>query len=211
MLARMLALITLCLALVAPTASAQGRAGRDAPGANDRRAVDAPPQGGELGRARERWSRLTPRERDALLERYRSFRELDTDTQKELVDRARRVRESAQRITNELGPDMREKLRELDPERRRELTRELVIGEARGKGLELRARIPDQWAEELEKATPAERPAVLDRFRRQHLNRLANIALDRLGKRLQVPPEELALRKKLPFDERAAVVLEMRK
>lgn len=209
MLTRFIALLLLGLASVlgAPCARAQ----RPAPDAQARFAVDVPPE--KLGAARERWNKLTPQERAALLERYRSFREFDPAMQRELVDRARRVRESEQRITETLGPDMREKMRELDPARRREFVRELVTGEARGKGLELRSLMPDEWAQKLENASPSERPKVLDTFRRQHLNRLANMAIDRLGKRLNLSPEEIDARKSrnLSFEQRAANVLEMRK
>lgn len=165
----------------------------------------------ELDRARGRWEKLTPEERRALLERYRTFRDLGPQEQHALVERARRVRESVQRLTNELGPDVREKLRDMDPARRREAVRELVTDEARGKGLELRARLPDAWAERLEQATPEERPAILEEFRRRHLNRLANFAIERLGKELGLPREEIDARIKLPFEKRAAIVLEMRK
>lgn len=202
-----LLLVGLASAMCAPCARAQRPAAEE----HARVARDVPPD--ELGHARERWNKLTPQERAALLERYRSFREFDPALQRELVDRARRVRESEQRITNTLGPDMREKLRALAPARQREIVRELVTGEARGKGLELRSLLPDEWAERLENASPADRPRVLDDFRRQHLNRLANIAIERLGKQLHLPPEEIEARKSrsLSFEQRAANVLEMRK
>lgn len=206
MTTRLVAAVLACFAL-ALSAGAQGPR-RSPPNAETQPAAEAQD---DLTRARGRWEHLTPEERRAFVERYREFRELDPAEQRALVERARRVRESVQRLTNELGPDVRDKLREMDPARRREAVREIVTDEARGKGLELRARLPDDWANRLEKATPEERPRILEEFRRRHLNRLANYAVERLGRQLGLSREEIDARIKLPFEQRAALVLEMRK
>lgn len=168
-------------------------------------------EGEALDVARQRWSHLTEAERSTILARYAEFERLGANEKRELVQRARRLRETSQRVQSELPPSVRERLRQLQPDKRREAMREIVGGEARARGQEIRAKLPDAWLEQLEKARPAERLAILAQFRDRHLKRIADFAIERLGKTLGLADEERRRLQALPIDERAQAVLELRK
>lgn len=165
----------------------------------------------EIELARSRWERLSPDERDAALARYEEYRRFAPTEQKELLARARRMRETSQRVQSELSNDVLAKLRDLEPEKRREALREIVRDEAREKGQEIRAKLPDAWLERLESARPEQRPAILAQFREKHLKRIADFALERTGASLGLAGAEIQRMKELPPDERAQAVLDLRK
>ncbi|MBK7878778.1 MAG: hypothetical protein IPJ77_24225 [Planctomycetes bacterium] len=187
------------------------RAASIEPASGSARASNVVGDGASLEVARERWMHLTDAERTAILERYSEYDRLGANEKRELLQRARRLRETSQRVQSELSPSVRERLRQLQPEKRREAMREIVGGEARARGQEIRAKLPDAWLERLETARPEERLAILGQFRDRHLKRIADFAIERLGKTLGLAEEERRRLQSLPIDERAQAVLELRK
>lgn len=164
-----------------------------------------------LDLARQRWQHLTADERAAILARYSEYDRMGARDKQELVERARRLRETSQRVQSELSAPIRERLRQLEPEKRREAMREIVGGEARARGQEIRAKLPDAWVERLETAPPEQRIAILGQFRERHLKRIADFAIERLGTTLGIDETERRRLQALPIDQRADAVLDLRK
>lgn len=174
-----------------------------------RQAVDAPSP--TLESARQRWERLTPAEKERLRERYESYRNLSEEDRRNLANRARRLRDDAQRVQSSLPPETREKMQKLDPEKRREVMKDIVAGEAREKGARIREKMPEAWIERLEKARPEDRARFLAEYQHKARERFALAAIDKLGKRLELPKSEIERLQKLPGAERAAALLELKK
>lgn len=172
--------------------------------------VPAPAQPA-LDAASERWHALSPEERERLRERYERYRALSAEERAELAARAHHLKETGARLQRELPPVQHERLDRLPPERRREVVRELVEGEARDIAQRIRSKLPDEWVAELERAAPEERLRFLVEFKRQQKGRMAHIALQQLGQRLDLSQAEIELYKALPQPEREAKVLELRK
>jgi len=160
---------------------------------------------------RERWERMDPAERARIEQRFEDFRKLDADHRRALEERARGLRETEQRLQRELSPEVRRRLAGLDPERRREVLREMLESEARQVGRRVRERMPEPWIELLRDATPGERALLMERFRREHRERSARQAIEHLGRRLELGPSELERLKSLAPEEQARAVLELRK
>ena len=173
-----------------------------------RQAADAPSPTLEL--ARQRWERLTPAEKERLRERYDSYRSLSEEDRRNLANRARRLRDDAQRVQSSLPPETREKMQKLDPEKRREVMKDIVAGEAREKGARIREKMPEAWIERLEKARPEDRGRFLAEFQHKARERVALAAIDKIGKRLELPKLEIERLQKLPGAERAVAVLELK-
>lgn len=193
----------------APTAAEL--ASMDATHATAVEALPAAQRESALDNARKRWETLTTEERTSALTRYEQFARLGPVEREELVERARRMRETTQRVQSELPPPVRERLRQLEPDKRREAMREIVTDEARARGQEIRAKVPDAWLDRLEAARPEERPAILAQFRDRHLKRIADFAIERIGASLALDAAERERLRALPMQERVQAVLDLRK
>lgn len=187
-----LALVIGATAFVAPAARAQQPAAR----------ADSP---------HERWQKLTDAERAELRARFEAFQKLGPREKRELVERANRLRKTSDDVQRELPASVRERLDELQPARRREALREIVGGEARERGRDVREKLPDAWVKRLEQASPDERLGLLAQFKETQIKRLCDMALDKLAPALGLSAEELQRTRALPVDQRAAAVLELRK
>jgi hypothetical protein len=197
-------------------AGASAARSADAPsaagGSTDARApADVQEPATALERARARWERLTDVERRTLAARYEEFQRMTPGEQQDLAERARRMRETSLRVQAELPGPVRERLRALEPDKRREAVREIVGDQARSKGQAIRAKVPDAWLERLEQARPEQRPAILAQFRDKHLKRIADFAIERAGASLALPAAEIQRLKQLPLEERTQAVLDLRK
>lgn len=159
----------------------------------------------------ERWQRLTDAERAELRERFEAYQRLGPREKNELVERANRLRVTSDDVQRALPASVRERLDELQPARRREALREIVGGEARERGRDVREKLPDAWVTRLEQAPPEERLALLAQFKETQIKRLCDMALDKLAPALGLGEDELQRTRALPLEERAAAVLELRK
>lgn len=164
-----------------------------------------------LDAARQRWERLTPAEKERLRERYESYRNLSEEDRRSLANRARRLSDDAKRVQSALPQETREKMQKLDPEKRREVMKDIVAGEAREKGARIREKMPEEWIDRLEKARPEDRARFLAEFQHKARERVALAALDKIGKRLDMPKPEIERLQKLPEAERATALLELKK
>lgn len=164
-----------------------------------------------LEAVRARWERLSPEEKERARERYEQYRAMSEEERVELKARARRLAETRQRVLNDLGPEEKERLKGLEPERQREVVKDLVQDEAREIASHVREKLPEGLIKRLEAARPEDRARYFLQFKRTHLGRIANYAIDQIGKRLELAPEEIARLKNLPQAERAQAVLELRK
>ena len=167
-----------------------------------------------LGRSEspnERWQRLTDAERAELRARFEAYQRLGPREKHELVERANRLRATSDDVQRELPAHVRERLDELQPERRREALREIVGGEARERGRDVREKMPGAWVTRLEQAGPEERLAILAEFKETQIKRLCEMALKKLAPALGLDEAELQRTLALPLEQRAAAVLELRK
>jgi hypothetical protein len=164
-----------------------------------------------LETARQRWERLSPEERLRARERYEKYLALSESERDELAQRAQRLKANSARMQRELTPELRDKLSTLEPAKRHELIDELLEGEAKEKGQRIRDMLPESVVKRLEAARPEDRARFLAEFKAQQRKRVARYAIDQLGRRLQLAPQEVERLKSLPDDERARAVLELRK
>ncbi|MFN0243331.1 MAG: DUF3106 domain-containing protein [Planctomycetota bacterium] len=160
---------------------------------------------------RERWERMTPDERQAARERFERFRALPPEERAELLARAGRLRDSRARMVDELAPDVRERLDQLEPEKRDAVLRDLARGNAYDLAQRIREALPQDWLAELEKATPEERARFLVEFKARQRGRMASFTIREIGERLGLAATEIERLQRLPTDERIAQGLELRK
>jgi hypothetical protein len=164
-----------------------------------------------LEAARARWERLSPEEKARLEKNYERYRSLTEEERRGLANRSRRLDDERERVSSELPPQTREKLQQLDPEKRREVMRDLVEGELRERGARIREKMPEAWVQRLEEARPEDRARFLAEFQRRARERVTLAAIDKIGRKLELPREETERLKALPSAERAAGLLELKK
>jgi hypothetical protein len=164
-----------------------------------------------LEAARQRWERLSPEERVRARDRYEKYLALSEAERAELAQRAQRLKEDSARLQRDLSPEVRDRLSTLEPAKRHELIGELLESEAREKGQRIRELLPESVVKRLESARPEDRARFLAEFKAQQRKRVARYAIDQLGRRLQLSPQEVERLKNLSDEERAQAVLELRK
>ncbi len=164
-----------------------------------------------LDSARARWERLSPEEQARLQKNYERYRALSEEERRNLADRARVLRDERDRVHDELPPRTRERLQQLDPDTRREVMRDLVEGEVRERGARIREKMPEALVQRLEQARPEDRARFLAEFQRRARERVTLAAIDKIGRKLDLPREETERLKALPGDQRLAEVLELKK
>jgi len=203
--------LVLSATLAAASATLAQSGDRAAQGAGRAASAPDPRASPTLEAARSRWERLTPEEQARARERYEKYLALSEEERSELAARAQRIKENGARVQRELSPEVRERLSTLEPAKRHELIKELVEDDAKEKGRRIREMLPDDWLERLESARPEDRARYLAEFKRRQRERVARFAIDQLGRRLALAPEEIDRLKGLPQDERARAVLELKK
>jgi len=132
---------------------------------------------GSIEIARQRWTRMAPDERVEIATRYRDFRELDEEEQQALRRRARRLSALQEELLLELPETARQRLENLEPQKRRRVVRDMLEDELRSRGLRVQETLPIELARDLESAPPQERRRMLRDFDRSgRRTRLANLA-----------------------------------
>lgn len=159
----------------------------------------------------ERWERLPDEERERLRERFERYQRMSAEERRELEERAHNVQRARLRLLERLSDDDRERLRALAPEQREAIVHELLEDELKAEGQRLHAKLPPEWRDRLEDATPEERRKFFADFKQKNRARISLIALENLGKRLELPREEVREMQRLPEQERLGKVLELRK
>lgn len=143
-----------------------------------------------LGGQSQRGAPRTPEE-TARIERLRGeFEELDPEARRKLLARAHALRERERKLERELSPELRRRFEEGDPAECQRLWRQHVKERFRQGGKQLYERLPPLLKRELERATPEERRALLERLLADPDGLGARLAR-RLSERLGVPPGEL--------------------
>ncbi len=166
-------------------------------------------QEGRLQEARERWERLDPADRERLRERFERYRQLGDEQRASLERRARFLRETQGRVEERLSAQERERLEQLPPDRRRQVLRDLVLHECRERGDRLHGALPKEWRERMEQVPPSERPRVLAEMQHKMRERSSRGAVEWLGRRLDLEPEEIQRLQGLPEDQRMQAVLDL--
>jgi hypothetical protein len=164
-----------------------------------------------LESARARWERLSPEDKARLQQNYERYRAMSEEERRTLAERARVLRDERERVNAELPPQTRERLQKLDPDTRREVMRDMVEGEVRERGARIREKMPDAWIQRLEQARPEDRARFLADFQHRARERVTLAAIDKIGRKLDLPREETERIKALPGDQRLAQLLELKK
>ena len=164
-----------------------------------------------LDAARARWERLSPEEKARLQKNYEHYRALSEDERRNLAERARVLRDERERVRAELPPQARERLQQLDPDTRHEVMRDLVEGEVRERGARIRDKMPEAWIQRLEQARPEDRARFLAEFQRRARERVTLAAIDKIGRKLDLPHEETERLKALPSEQRMTELLGLKK
>lgn len=164
-----------------------------------------------LDAARARWERLSPEEKARLQKNYERYRALSEEERRSLADRARVLRDERERVGQDLPQKTRERLQQLDPDTRREVMRDMVEGEVRERGARIREKMPDAWIQRLEQARPEDRARFLAEFQRRARERVTLAAIDKIGRKLDLPREETERLKTLPSEQRMTELLELKK
>jgi hypothetical protein len=160
---------------------------------------------------RERWEKLSPEEKLRMKDRWERYQALGEDERRELRERAQRLKETRERVEREMTPQVRGQLDRLSPEKRQQIVEELVETEAQKVGQRIREQLPASWIERIEKASPEDRARFFGKFMREQRGRVARFAIEQIGQRLQLAPEEIERMRNLPEAERGQAVLELRK
>lgn len=121
-----------------------------------------------LQKLETRWHDRPEAEREVLEERLRRFAALPEADRREVLERARVLREQEREWRKEMPPPLRRELDELPPEQRRERWQQHLRDRFRARGHELRDEIPPHVRERLERAPPHVRRRMLEDLRRHH-------------------------------------------
>ncbi len=165
--------------------------------------------GGVQLSARERWEALPADKRARLKQRFERLKEMESEERASLAERASMLRKVEQRVLRALSDSDRARLMAQKPERRAQLLSELVESELRSRGQRIEAKLPEAVRERLEQASPKERRAKLEQFKRETRERTSVAAVQQIAEALGFGEKEIARLQRLPVAERMDKVLEL--
>lgn len=160
---------------------------------------------------RERWEHMAPEQRRDLEQRFQKWQRLPPDERERMADRMRDLEQRIDARLERLSSEENGKLTGLAPEERRAVVRELVLSELRERGQTLRAKLPPEWLDKLERAGPCERRPLFEQFRhgvREHGGRGAILAL---GRELDLPEAEVQRLLALPGEQQMPAIDRLRR
>jgi hypothetical protein len=184
------------------------------PSAAQSRGDVPPPAHGRLDAARQRWERLTPDEQARVRERFERLRTMPKDDRDALAERARLLADAMRRVEEKLDDAARTRIAGLDPERRRELVRDLALAEGGERMARWSGAGPETWRAKLESLPSEERERVLAEMRRRgrgsdHEHGRERLA-EMLAKRHGLSPAEVERILALPEPERWDAIRQLR-
>jgi len=181
------------------------RAGQQAAGAEgQQKPVD-------LESARRRWERLSPSEKERLRERYEKLRSMGETDRRELERRRRHLEHVERKLVERLNQRDRARLAALPPQERERILREMVEDELHVEARRLEEKLPVDWRERLNNASPQDRRRFFQDFKRQVNKEWSPRALEKLGREFGVPHEEVEAWKQLPPAKQKEKLLELGK
>jgi hypothetical protein len=172
-----------------------------------RRPAPQEPSSVEAGRAR--WERMSPGERERiarLFEEYRGLPEADRERMRSHLERMAQVRRE---LEADIPDVLRAKLAQLEPEARRQVLREYLESAMGERTERLRAKLPPEFLQKLEGATPERRAELWSEQRAAWREQGAERALQFLGRQLQLSPEEVERIRTLPPPEKFAAIADL--
>ena len=162
-----------------------------------------------LDQARARWERMSVEERGRIKQRFDEFRGLPEAERERVTAHLSRVAQTRREIEARIPDEMRAKLDQLDPHQRHEVLREYVESTMGERADRLREKMSPELLAKLQSASPAEREVLLRGRSDELRERCAPRAIKYLGRRLELPPEEVARLEGLPGPEQLAAVEEL--
>ncbi len=157
-------------------------------------------------RLRARWRERPGGEREILERRLAELERLSPEARRELLDRARRLRERERELLEGSPDEQRARLMELGPEQRRELCKRRL----RERGRTLRERMPAEFRRRIESAPGAARERVLEPYLRER-EEASRRALRVLGARMDLRPAEIQAFERLPLEDRLRTLMALRR
>jgi len=159
---------------------------------------------------RARWERFTPEQKVRARARYEQYLAMSEEERVQLAASAQALRQRVDRVQEELQASAPARAADLEPEKRRTIAREIVAEQSREIGARIRTQVPGQWIERIRNAPPEERVRLLRQFQIHQRDRVARYAIGELGRRLELPAEEIARMQQLQGEARGQAVLELR-
>jgi len=149
-------------------------------------------EGYSLEQARSFYRELDDDERQLIHQRYERFSALSPEERDDLRLRSRNLERISEASQNQsMPPELATKLKELSPRDRKRFRQSLLSEELREKGRKLLDSMPENSRRELEETTGArERAAFMLRYKQVNIARILQEMIRRAGRRLDVPKEE---------------------
>ena len=139
----------------------------------------------------QRWERLDPEEQERMRSRFERWTKLSKEEQRDYRRRAEERKRASKEALRFLRPEDRASFKLLDKETQEGVMRELTHMKLLERGHRLRGMFPRESRERLESATPEERKAILDEFRKKELKRAGERALKDLSRDLELDEAEV--------------------
>lgn len=135
----------------------------------------------DLERARERWRDLPEERRRELVERYEHWKQLPEQERARLRERFQHV-DPLRRSAHECLPEKaRRDFAKLAPEQQAEVLAGVASQQIRERGRDMLERLPRDWRERYERATPQERAELVEQFKVK-MTALARERVEQLGR-----------------------------
>lgn len=161
--------------------------------------------------ARERWEALSPEKRARIQARFERLKQMESEDRQQLEVRAQRLRRVERRVFRSMSDEDRARLLSLPPEKRSEILAELVEAELRNRGQRIEAQLPAEVRDWLAQASPEERRARLEQFKRDTRLRTSQAAVSEIAAALGYGEQEIQRFERLPIEERMQKVLQLQK
>ena len=139
----------------------------------------------------QRWERLDPEEQERMRSRFERWTKLSKEEQRDYLRRSEERKRASKEALRFLRPEDRASFKLLDKETQEGVMRELTHMKLLERGHRLRGMFPRESRERLESATPEERKAILDEFRKKELKRAGERALKDLSRDLELDEAEV--------------------
>jgi len=173
---------------------------------------DAAPSQTDRGQAAlERWNRLDPEQQERMRGRFERWQKLSVEERGEYKRRADEVGRARKEALRQLRKEDRERFETLDKETQDGVLRELTHLMLVERTQRLRGKLPPEAQARLEGASPEERKAILDEFRRGDLRRAGERALNDLARKLGLKEEEIEAIRALPPKEHREELLALQR
>lgn len=165
-------------------------------------------QNGGLDDARRRWNELPDERRRELAERYENWRRMSDEDRARLRERWRSVENMRHHAREALPEKARGELSRLPWHEQRDALAGLVSEQIGERGRSMLERLPPEWRERLERATPEQKRELFERFKGDMRSKALR-KLDEIATRLDLSTEEVERLRKVDSCELGRRLMEL--